>query len=277
VRSLESPRLPRKTLLALALFAAAATIPSLAEVSNISAQPSASSPEVALVETPAARTEEAPAAAPDPMLSLSSPAIVSVQPPVPSQPPPARYGGSHEFTVTAGLSEMSGHWFGYRKDVVVEVINLRYARVISRGRHFTASYSSELTPYINIDEPIYNVNDMGPVEIGRKQTVGGGITPVGFNFDFYPGRRIQPFFRVDYGVLYYHDRVLSPEGSQFMHTVDFGVGVHIFQTRTTSTTLGFRYIHMSNADISEHNPGTDAETFFVGLSRFHSSKSRRIE
>jgi len=192
-------------------------------------------------------------------------------------PPPQRYGGTHEFAITAGLARMSGHWLGYRKDVDTEVINLRYSRVMKNGRHVTYSYSPEVTPYINLEEPIYNLNDMGPVEISRKQTIGGGVTPVGFSFDFFPGHRIQPFWRCNYGVLYFHDRVLSPEGSQFMHTVDFGLGFHIYQNDHFSTTLGFRYIHMSNANIADHNPGTDAETFYMGFSRFHSPKDRRVE
>jgi len=172
---------------------------------------------------------------------------------------------------------MSGHWLGYRKDVDVEVINLRYSRVMKYGRHVTYSYSTEVTPYINLEEPIYSDNDMSTVEISRKQTVGGGVTPIGFSFDFFPGHRIQPFWRCNYGVLYYHGRVLSPEGSQFMHTVDFGLGFHIYQAHNLSTTLGFRYIHMSNANIADHNPGTDAETFYIGFSRFHSPKDRRVE
>ena len=216
--------------------------------------------------TDSAGTSSAPASA----------AVVSAKPgPVVESAP--RYGGIHEFTVTAGISRMSGHVFGYRKDVDTEVINLRYARVMKNGRHFTASYSPEVTPYINLEEPIYNNNDTGNIEISRKQTVGGGVTPVGFTFDFLPSHRIQPFWRSNYGVLYFHDRVLSPEGSQFMHTVDFGVGIHIYQARNVSTTLGFRYIHMSNANISLHNPGTDAELFYLGFSRFHSPTSRRVE
>ena len=197
--------------------------------------------------------------------------------PAPIAQPPQRYGGTHEFAITAGIARMSGHWLGYRKDVDTEVINLRYSRVIKNGRHVTYSYSPEVTPYINLEEPIYNENDMGNVEISRKQIIGGGVTPLGFSFDFFPGHRIQPFWRCNYGVLYFHERVLSPEGSQFMHTVDFGLGFHIYQNHHFSTILGFRYIHMSNANIAEHNPGTDAETFYIGFSRFHSPKSRVVE
>jgi hypothetical protein len=217
------------------------------------------------------------AATPAGLVSPSESSAIVRTLPAPVVPAPQRYGGTHEFAVTVGIARMSGHWLGYRKDVDTEVINLRYSRVMKNGRHVTYSYSTEVTPYINLEEPIYNNNDTGNVEISRKQTVGGGVTPIGFSFDFFPGHRIQPFWRCNYGVLYFHDRVLSPEGSQFMHTVDFGLGFHIYQTHNISTTLGFRYIHMSNANIADHNPGTDAETFYIGFSRFHSPKSRRVE
>lgn len=206
-------------------------------------------------------------------LSSESSAIAIVPTTAATKPQRMRYAGTNEFTVTAGVSRMSGHWLGYRKEVDMEAINLRYARLIKNGRHFTAFYSTEVTPYINLEEPLYNDDDAGNAVISRKQTVGGGITPVGFTFDFLPTHRIQPFWRCNYGVLYFHDRVLSPQGSQFMHTVDFGVGIQLYKARNISTALGFRYIHMSNADISEHNPGTDAETFYIGFSRFYSRKS----
>jgi hypothetical protein len=79
---------------------------------------------------------------------------------------------------------------------------------------------------------------------------------------------VQPFFTNDGGFIYYNGRVLSPQGSQYMYTIDFGAGVNWFVRRRTALTVGFRYQHLSNANISEHNPGTDAQTFYVGLSHF---------
>jgi opacity protein-like surface antigen len=57
-----------------------------------------------------------------------------------------------------------------------------------------------------------------------------------------------------------------------MFTIDFGGGVNIFLRQRQALTLGYRYQHLSNANISAHNPGTDANTFYVGVSRFRPSR-----
>jgi hypothetical protein len=191
--------------------------------------------------------------------------------------PPPRFGGIHEFSIEAGVSRISGPIWGYRKDVDYEVVRLRYSREMKLARNFTAYYSPEITPYAKLDEPVLIDNDMGTVEIGRKHTTGGGVSPVGFTIDFLPHHPVQPFWACNGGMIYFRDRVLSPQGSQFMYTIDFGAGIHIYQNRFVSTTIGFRYDHMSNANISIHNPGTDAELWYIGFSRFHSPKSRQNE
>ncbi len=43
-----------------------------------------------------------------------------------------------------------------------------------------------------------------------------------------------------------------------MYTVDFGAGVNIFRKERQVVTIGYRYQHLANADISPRNPGTDA-------------------
>jgi hypothetical protein len=202
---------------------------------------------------------------------VSSPATLSAPSPQP------RYGGIHEFSIDAGVSRVSGPVWGYRQDVDYEVIHLRYSREMKNATHFTAYYSPEVTPYAKLDEPVLTDNDMGNVEIGRKHTTGGGVSPIGFTVAFLPRHRVQPFWACNAGMLYFRDRVLSPQGSQFMYTIDFGAGLNIYQSRFVSTTIGFRYTHLSNANISIHNPGTDAELWYIGFSRFHSPKNRQNE
>ncbi len=59
-----------------------------------------------------------------------------------------------------------------------------------------------------------------------------------------------------------------------MYTVDFGAGVNIFRRERQVVTIGYRYQHFANADLSAHNPGTDANTFYVGVSRFRTKGER---
>jgi opacity protein-like surface antigen len=133
-------------------------------------------------------------------------------------------------------------------------------------RHFTARYSPEVTALAWLDEPVLDDNNN---VIGRKHTFGSGISPVGFQVDFRPSHRVQPFLADNAGIIYFADRVLSPQGSQFMYTIDFGGGVNFHLAGHRAVTVGYRYQHLSNANISVHNPGTDADTFYVGFSQFH--------
>jgi hypothetical protein len=218
-----------------------------------------------LVDAPgeaAAATPATPAAPGEVIAVRRTPAAIQ---------PRLRFGGIHEFSVNGGVSRVSGPMWGYRQDVDLALVHLRYSRVMKNGKHFTASFSPEVTPYIRLDEPILDGSDN---ILGRKHTTGGGVSPVGFTVAFAPTHHVQPFLESNYGVLYFRDRVLSPEGSQFMHTVDMGIGMQIYQSRHLATTVGFRYNHLSNANISQHNPGTDGEVFYLGISRFHSPRNR---
>jgi hypothetical protein len=102
----------------------------------------------------------------------------------------------------------------------------------------------------------------------RMRSYDGGVSPVGFRASFLPQGRVQPYLSTNGGELYFGHRVLSPQGSQFMYTIDFGAGLMIFRTRRQAVSISYRYQHLSNADHSHHNPGTDANTFYVAISRF---------
>jgi hypothetical protein len=178
-------------------------------------------------------------------------------------------GGRHEFGAWWGLSLMSGHIWGFAKDVKYMPIDLRYSyEFYRRKRKWAVRYSPEITALALLDWPTPNTT--GNLFNQRTRVYGSGVSPVGFQWDFLPLRKVQPFFSTDGGMIYFVDRVLSPQGSQFMYTVDFGGGFNIFKHRNQALTLGYRYGHLSNANISLHNPGTDANTFYVGVSRFSS-------
>jgi hypothetical protein len=111
-------------------------------------------------------------------------------------------------------------------------------------------------------------------ELQRKRTYGSGLSPVGFQLDSLPSHRVQPFFSSDDGLLYFMDRVLSPQGSRWMYTVDFGTGINVFRKERQAVILGYRYQHLSNFNTSQHNPSTDANTFYVSVSRFRTKGYR---
>lgn len=179
-------------------------------------------------------------------------------------------GGKHEFGAWWGLSLISGHIWGYAGDVKYMPIDVRYSYQLWLHDKWAFRYSPEVTALAMIDWPTPQNKS---VYEKRTRAYGSGVSPVGFQWDFYPRSRVQPFFSGDGGFLYFDQRVLSPEGSKFMYTVDYGAGINIFRKKRQAVTIGYRYQHLSNADISHHNPGTDANTFYVGVSRFRTKGS----
>jgi hypothetical protein len=195
---------------------------------------------------------------------------------VPAPPNWQGPGGRHEFGAWWGLSVMSGHIWGFSGDVKYMPMDLRYSYEFYRHHEsWTMRYSPEMTALAMLDWPTPNSSPSGTPYNQRTRAYGSGISPVGFQSDFLPLHRVQPFFSTDGGFIYFDKRVLSPQGSQFMYTVDFGTGVNIFHHKNQAITLGYRYQHLSNANISLHNPGTDANTFYVSVSRFKTKGDRR--
>jgi hypothetical protein len=182
-----------------------------------------------------------------------------------------RPGGIHEFGAWWGLSLMSGHIWGYAGDVKYMPIDVRYSYEFEHWNHWTMRYSPELTALAMLDWPVQGATDP---ELLRKRTYGSGLSPFGFQSDFFPSKRVQPFLSTNGGFIYFMDRVLSPQGSQFMYTIDFGTGINIFRKERQAVSIGYRYQHLSNANISQHNPGTDANTFYVSVSRFRTKGYR---
>jgi hypothetical protein len=175
------------------------------------------------------------------------------------------YGGVHEFGAWWGLSVMTGHLWGYASDIKFMPIDVNYSYLFLANSRWNLRYSPELTALAMMDEPVKGQTNP---QLKRKRSYGSGLSPVGFRSSFYPASRIQPYFSTNGGFIYFDDQVLSPVGSRFMYTVDFGCGFTFYRKQRQSVSIGYRYQHMSNANISEHNPGTDANTFYVAVSRF---------
>ncbi len=175
------------------------------------------------------------------------------------------YGGDHEFGGVVGYSPVSGPIWGYDENTRYLPVILKYSYLMRSSPRWNLRYSPEVTALAVLSEPAPSLtNPAAPTK-----SYGSGVSPVGFEIGFRSGRRVQPFASTAGGFIYYNQRVLSPQGSQFMYTIDFGTGVRLYSSPHNALMLGYRYQHFSNANISVHNPGTDADTFYIGFSHFH--------
>ena len=180
-------------------------------------------------------------------------------------------GGVREFGAWWGLSVMTGHLWGSAGDVKYMPIDVRESYLFSLHDHWAMRYSPEVTALAMLDEPVLHPTN---VMTERKRTYGSGLSPVGLQSDFFPSSRVQPFLSTDEGLIYFFSQVLGPQGSKLLYTADFGCGVNIFRKQRQAVTIGYRYQHLANADLEQQGPGTDANTFYVSVSRFRTKGYR---
>ena len=158
----------------------------------------------------------------------------------------------------------SGEVWGYTTNTRFTSLLVQYSVLLTHGSSTRLRYAPELVPFASLLERAPSqTNPAAPV-----RSHAAGARPVGLELDFLRGRRVQPLLSTNEGFLYYNRRVLSPGGSQFMFTLDFGTGARIFATPQNAVTVSYRYQHESNANISLHNPGTDSHVISIGFSHF---------
>ena len=97
---------------------------------------------------------------------------------------------------------------------------------------------------------------------------GFGVTPVGFVFEFGARRRVYPLAETAGGIVASTEpipiRAGNASGLNFLFY--FGGGLRIRTREHSALTLGYRFLHISNAGTTNFNPGLDNNVFYLGYS-----------
>lgn len=101
---------------------------------------------------------------------------------------------------------------------------------------------------------------------GREWTIGEAISPVGFQWNFLPRLKAQPFLIGHGGYMYSTKPIPTAIAGSFNFTFDFGAGVELYRSRTQSVRAEYRFHHISNHQTAEENPGIDNGVFQVTYS-----------
>lgn len=97
----------------------------------------------------------------------------------------------------------------------------------------------------------------------RRWVMGEAMSPAGFQVNFAPPGKYQPFIVGHAGYIYSSQPIPTDIAGSFNFTVDLGLGLEWYRTRTRSMRAEYRYCHMSNDDSARSNPGIDRSVFQV--------------
>ncbi|HLH09696.1 MAG TPA: acyloxyacyl hydrolase [Terriglobales bacterium] len=178
--------------------------------------------------------------------------------------------GTNEFGFWGGYSPNSPHGIGITSDRKLFLLNGSYARVIGNTDSVAIKYTIDIVPVALITQPAETfVTNSGALISHNAETVyGGGLDPIGFQFNFRRGHKWQPFANTHGGFLYFAQQVPVIDSSQYNFTFSFGGGVQVFTSERSSFSIGYKYYHLSNANSGNRNPGVDANLFYAGFSFF---------
>ena len=166
-----------------------------------------------------------------------------------------------EYTYWVNGAFENGHAFSNTIGARNYQLESRYERLIYWKEPFAVRWVFDAIPLAFVGDP-HTVNGH------RSYAYGVGASPIGAQVNLVHFRRVEPFLTSGGGFLYFNHRMLGTT-QQFNFTAQLGGGVQLFPpSRRTAIDIGYKYHHISNANLANQNPGLDSHMLFVGLSLF---------
>jgi hypothetical protein len=161
----------------------------------------------------------------------------------------------HEFRFFGGYSPVTATLIGVETDRRFALAGFSYSYLCWAWNSVSLSYTAGVMPAAILIEPSHSV-------------YGVGVTPVGFTLDFSRRRKLYPFVEFDGGIIASTEPIPErhPDASGLNFLFDLGGGIRWKAGRRGAVTLGYKFLHISNAFTTSFNPGVDNNVFYVGYS-----------
>jgi hypothetical protein len=136
----------------------------------------------------------------------------------------------------------------------------------------TVSYTATFLPAAIVGQPQYQsvqLTEEGLATVDHKAhgVYGLSVLPVGFTFDFGQGR-VRQYAETHGGILASGERIpidgVDATGLNFLF--DFGAGLRWAVGPRRAFRIGYRFVHVSNAERTPFNPGLDNNVLYASFS-----------
>jgi hypothetical protein len=165
----------------------------------------------------------------------------------------------HDFQFLAGFSPGSTATIGTARDRRMVLAGLSYGyrcRAAGGTSFFTQAGAFPAAILLQ------------PERTGRGAVYGFAVTPLGLRAEFGRTRRVRPFAEVNGGVIAstepIPDRQPNATGLNFLF--DLGGGIRWTAGRGRAVSVGYKFLHTSNAGTTSFNPGVDNHVIYAGYS-----------
>ena len=145
----------------------------------------------------------------------------------------------------------------------------RYGRTLAANNRLALQYTLDAIPLAVATGDIVSSTNVGGITVFRRETAyGAGLTPLGLQLDFSNGSHVHPFVHVNGGGLLFNKPVPLPDSGKFAFVGEAGGGVRIFTSERRAVTIGVRFHHISNGNLSGANRGLNQFLIYAGFSVF---------
>ncbi|MGA2116137.1 MAG: acyloxyacyl hydrolase [Bryobacteraceae bacterium] len=165
----------------------------------------------------------------------------------------------NDFEFLAGYSpDTSTFLIGRAPDRQFAIAGFAYSYRCWLRNAVAISYSATVLPAAILFQPrqtYYALSPPGGLEVTyalAHSVYGVGVEPLGFNFEFARRHRLAPFVELGGGII------------ASTQPIPFDVRCRIGRARAVS--VGYRLMHISNANTTAVNPGIDNHVLWMGFS-----------
>jgi hypothetical protein len=183
----------------------------------------------------------------------------------------------NEFGLWGAYSASAQNIQGSATDFDFAVASFRYGRILHSSPSYAIEYTVDIDPVEVSRQDTWvkcvvisggnQITDYCP--LGRETVYGGGISPIGWKFNFMRSRRWQPLLASTGGLVASRRPIPKdiPLATQFNFTFDFQAGVeHFNSSGTRAWSFVAKVQHISNASRSSVNPGANIIMLSAGYS-----------
>jgi hypothetical protein len=177
----------------------------------------------------------------------------------------------HEFEFFAGYSPASSTLIGTESDRRFIAAGFSYQYRCWIWNSISVSYSATAMPAAILLQPseiLYNFVPPYQRLSPSHAVYGFAIAPLGFTVDLFRTRRVHPFVETIEGLIASTEPIPEnqPDASGLNFLFDLGGGVRWTASSRRVLSVGYRFLHISNANTTSFNPGVDNNVFYLGYS-----------
>jgi Lipid A 3-O-deacylase (PagL) len=182
---------------------------------------------------------------------------------------PSSHEPRHDFQFFGGYSPATSTLIGTTTDRRLAVAGFSYSYACWTWRSVSLSYTASVLPAAIMLEPSETLyNFVFPYLSPAHAVYGFAVAPLGFTLEIAPARRVHPFAETMEGIIASTEPIpvnlTDASGLNFLF--DLGGGVRWRVAPRQAISIGYRFLHISNAGTTSFNPGVDNNVIYVGYS-----------